>query len=130
MARIPREAFSGFGHEAGSDAEFATQRFDDVSERLLAVREMLVAFWGITNLKSPALSAICLISPNSRAWHNHKFGLYIYSKLFILLQRLQDHFPCASLQFRTGISHRRRRCHSSILGCGLASSGCSQTCLL
>ncbi len=44
VAGIARETFSGFGHEAGSDAEFAAQGFDDVSEQFLAGREALIGF--------------------------------------------------------------------------------------
>lgn len=77
MPRVAREAFSGFGHEAGSYAELAAQGLDDVSETVVSSSENVDGLSDSTDLKSPALSAICLISPNSRAWCNHEFGFYV-----------------------------------------------------
>ena len=42
MTGIAREAFPGFGHEAGRDAEFTAQGLDNVSERLSVAREILM----------------------------------------------------------------------------------------
>ena len=40
MTGVAREAFPGFGHEAGGDAEFAAQGLDNVSEGLSVARDM------------------------------------------------------------------------------------------
>ena len=42
MTGIAREAFPGFGHEAGGDAELAAQGLDNVSEGLSEAREILM----------------------------------------------------------------------------------------
>lgn len=70
MARVARKAFAGFGHEARCDAEFAAKGFDDISEH--CSQHLGVLSWALTDLNNPALSAICEISPNSRACHTNE----------------------------------------------------------
>ena len=70
---IPRQTLARFGHETWCDAMFGAEGLDDISgtyeSASAGVGEGLERK-GIryTDLKRPALSAICLISANSRAY--------------------------------------------------------------
>ena len=83
----------------------------------------------VTNLNRPALSAICLISPNARAcWRQ----LYVREprKKTLLPPRIhQGHSRYAILRFHIEISRRRHKFHSSNPDYGLAWSSYSQTYL-
>ena len=66
MAGAPWEAFARFRHEAWGDSILGAERFDNVSDGVVSESQGSIKN-GYHYLNRPALSAICLISANSRA---------------------------------------------------------------